>query len=1272
MADLRQAVEKLIEAGYSDDDIANIVDQIKWNTSKMINAGKTDEEIESEIGQWKFEKDGQQLPLFGTSIAPAASTPTPASGPNLATSNVASPAGTRAEDLSAEEKQRFMQQTEAGGLNKLETIPEQFTDITNLLTGGIYSIVARGLSKALGNTVLAKTPGMLREALDWQTMGASNLPSFAKNVYKGYKAQPKTMGDIAERMETSGTKVVPGTTTVARKVEPPLPNILGTVDNTARQITTVGKGTVGSYSDTIESELNRLRGTPLDRLENARQSPLGQLALKEDLLEQQGKPDTSAVYNINNSSLNYLEGQLERVDAQRNALANAIGHMKPNSKAPATNLLTRLETEAQTIRDEITQLRMQQNELLPIMVRDEQAKKAATDLAIIEQETIRAGRQFLLNPPVSERALPRTTPSPKEMSDINQQVLKGGREFLAEDIKPSDLYDPPIKGGYQGSTHGQSWNDLKWSHDKERLEKIRKQIVLDVGSNIRLEDGSVGKIMGMRGDGAIRIKNTKTNKEVYISPQSAQTSIIRNVAGEPEIVNNQLKVGRITEGASITNDKKALDDIDTPAIAATDVATGGDIIATVRASGGGGLSSLNTPVKPPRNARGSATGNATSGTQATSPTGGQNAPTGNVGANSPISSISGPSTGGPAPQLGYNYFSYTIPTYKVAMDYELKSGVPVFSKLYRLGREASDNFMSMKLDWGEKVDKIFKKEGLFRQSKKNREEHNKITQILEQIHSNDVNQAVATLAQRTGGSIKNTRIAVELRKLYDEAAAQGSIDPAMYLEYYSPRRQVPDDAIFNFLKQKTTDYMPFFQHPRAQNAQLLPREENALLLAHKYFDSWSRSKYLNTWHKDVAMPILDNANVIPNDTARKYFNNYMFDVMRYPRENAVEFNDRMYGLINTMGTVLGKQHLADDLVKKFGDERIGEVLGDKALSLQYKSFLGYRPIAALKNATQRIFALPFLSSGHIPMSGEANLIRGRYLAATKEGKEKVVRSGIVGTYQELDNLSQKIGKRITDPMHMYQKVEATNRGSIYLPIHDNILNDFKAGKSVDEVARHVNLHLYPELIQNKFKDMYSQGMVRDVREGLTDNAAHFLADWAQLITQFPYEKGGGPELFRQSPIWKQFGAFQSWSLFTLDYLSQNVADVLHHPINQRQKLYFLGKMYTYYTLLDAAMENAFDIKFHSNPAFGSPQDPLGSPTGQAARALMELSYSTVRMAQMDVMDERDAEYEYLDRLQAQSLGRLKSLSTPGIVRDIKNWTGEDSIIDSVGKVMGLD
>lgn len=1231
MPNLSDAVDTLIANGYSDDEIKKTVQAIRDHTDTLIKQNKTDDEIEGILSQTTIHgKDKtQRVPLFR---------PVQPTGP------------VRAENLSPEEKAKFRQQTEGSGLEEPSFLSELVNPI-NALTGGLNSLVARGVSRLIPNSVIARTPGVLREALDWQTMGASNLPSVAKNIYQGYKAAPKTMAEQAAKMEKSGARLVPGTNQVA-------PNITGEVDDIGRQIISTGKGTIGQYSDEIEREIARRGGrTPLETIENIRQSRGGGLALAEDLAEQAKVPDPRVTFNINNAKLHHLEGQLDEVTKQYNTLSRSIGALKEESRTPATNVLNKLQGEMQGLKDEITAVRLEQNNLMPVVVRTEEARKLALDDAIRQEETLQAGYKFLLDPPTSDKQLPHG-PLPKEIVDeINEEQVRRGRQWLSENINPNDFKQPDIKGGFITGIDDPNANYLlPIEMEKDRFAKLGKQIVLDVGSTIRLENGNVGRIAGMNKDGLIRIVDKK-GKEILVNPMSAKSSIIRNIAGEPEIINGKLKVGPIdSSGHSGLGDRKAFDKLDTPGLTRKDVETGDALASRIISSKSNGLSSLNDEAGTRINPQNGLLTNERGG-------GGIKGPTPSKDALKRQSSAS--------PPVIDTLLYKARPTYRVALDFETKTGIPTFSKLYRYGREASDNYMTMKLDWSDRVDQIFKKEGLLSFTKGNKEAQNRISGLLEKIGTDDLGTAPGVLASRLGGNVKETRVAMELRKIYDEAFKKGAIDPEQYLQYYSPRRLVPDEPLFNFLKRKTMDYEPFFKHHRTGN--LMPREENSLILAHRYFDSWSRGKYLNRWYEDVANPMLNNAEVIGNDTARKYFTNYMFDVMRYPRESAVETSDRMYTLVNnTIGKLMGNQQLADDIIKKFGAERMGEVMGDKLLSLQYKAFLGYRPIPALRNATQRIFAIPFLQSGRIPFSGEGNLLRGRALAATTEGMDKIVASGIGGSYQELEAIAERIGRRFTSPMHGYQKVELLNRGSIYLPIHDNILADFKAGKSLSEVSKHVNLHLYPELIQNEFKSLYSAGKVKDVREGLSDNAAHFLGDWAQLMTQFPYEKGGGPEWFRSSPVAKQVGAFQSWSLFTADYLSMMAKDIAKDPIGQRQKIYFLGKMFAYYTALDAAMEHALGISFHSNPVDSLPQTITGSPSAQVIEGLLKLTSSTARKMKADLIGERKSEYKFLDRQQAEGLSKIQNAFTPGIVRDINKITGEKDLLSSVKKLTGLD
>src|SRR3990167_4530634 len=78
--DMRGAASKMIDAGYSDDDIRTVLDAVKGEASKLIDDGLSDAEIEQKIGRTKFrDKSGQDAPLFA--VAPEPTPPPPKTKP---------------------------------------------------------------------------------------------------------------------------------------------------------------------------------------------------------------------------------------------------------------------------------------------------------------------------------------------------------------------------------------------------------------------------------------------------------------------------------------------------------------------------------------------------------------------------------------------------------------------------------------------------------------------------------------------------------------------------------------------------------------------------------------------------------------------------------------------------------------------------------------------------------------------------------------------------------------------------------------------------------------------------------------------------------------------------------------------------------------------------------------------------------------------------------------------------------------------------------------
>jgi len=276
----------------------------------------------------------------------------------------------------------------------------------------------------------------------------------------------------------------------------------------------------------------------------------------------------------------------------------------------------------------------------------------------------------------------------------------------------------------------------------------------------------------------------------------------------------------------------------------------------------------------------------------------------------------------------------------------------------------------------------------------------------------------------------------------------------------------------------------------------------------------------------------------------------------------------------------------------------------------------------------------------------------------QEALAKAHSSGIFGAASEF--VTNPAKGRLSS-LRMFQNADSGNRLVTYVPLHDDILSASRQGKSFQQVAKDVNLHLYPETVRKRFQQLYEGGLVFDVRKQVQNNAAHFLPDFAQLMTQFPYEKGGGIELFRKSPLLKQTGVFQSWALFQADYLGNLVADMVKGG-NKIKDMSRLAEMLALFYMLDVGFSQGLGLDYEMNPFASIPSGIPGTqaPVVQTVATGLTAVALKVKQLQEEIITGRENQFAQWEITRAKNkfLGSMASF-VPGVVpgREIGRITG---------------
>lgn len=608
------------------------------------------------------------------------------------------------------------------------------------------------------------------------------------------------------------------------------------------------------------------------------------------------------------------------------------------------------------------------------------------------------------------------------------------------------------------------------------------------------------------------------------------------------------------------------------------------------------------------------------------------------------------------------------PTWRVASAYERETGIRTFSELYLNGRRASKQNLDFINGVEPAIQDIFGKNYGFTRPK--REFNDRVTGILENIQgvrpngnvvfrtgageTISIEAPLATMAQRMGVGLDEARTAVQLRQFYDTFARSGRfIDGDRYLQFYSPRLSptAPGER-FKLFRAFTSDEQVFFQKPRTGDPFGI--ETNALVLAQRYARAASTVQFTRPFTQQVADPII---NQIVDPTTKAFFQHYVQDVIGAPRDAAVAMNAKVFRFVNNRIAPWFPE-TAETLIKKFSDERIGEAAFNKLSSYQYKVFLGFRPLPMLRNWTQRMYA--------IPLVGNRRLVRGQgfLMQRNAAAREKVVASGILGPASEFINdvkgagrFSIKLGgveRPLGRPLGGYQAMDAGNRASIYVPLSDDINTLFKSKAPFEKVAKEVNLRLYPEVVRDRFEELYRAGQVFDPRDQIANNAAHFLPDMAQLMTQFPYERGGSLEAFRAGPLRRQFGVFQTWWLMNLDYLANLTKETFNPTVarsaGERAKdIARFVEMFGTLIAVDSMMGAALGFDFNVSPFTVFPTELRGGPVAAVVTETAALISQTVKKINRELINQRENQYaDHQLANAAKQVGRAAGSFVPGV------------------------
>lgn len=581
-----------------------------------------------------------------------------------------------------------------------------------------------------------------------------------------------------------------------------------------------------------------------------------------------------------------------------------------------------------------------------------------------------------------------------------------------------------------------------------------------------------------------------------------------------------------------------------------------------------------------------------------------------------------------------------LPYDAIMLKIEADTGLPVFNEFYYKGRINYNRKMDFLLEQADIKKKIFG--NYTRPFNKYIEGRERISDILEDVLSYNPKTEILEYKDSKGDIVsgkitdaimnrkwnpEEATIAAKLRDFYEKAYENGApIKETSYREFYNPKRYEndPNGRTAYFDKFRDNE-KAFFAHYRTGSDGPLPLIRDASILFDRYINEWATVNHMLKWQNEIARPLLERVanwknpgtNALSTDKPARYIEKYIRDVMGIPRDAASDTNYTAFKIIRD-NIEPHAPKLAKDLYSWLSKDRTAEVASSKLVGQMYKNVLGYRPIKMVRNGNQRLMAIPLMPNGL------TDITRGTGKLRTKAGQDKVLASGILGYVGDMTD--KGVGSKIYSPMRGWEAMEKGNRGSIYLSLHDGLINDYKSGMSVGDMAKKYHLNLYHEVRANKIKELYKSGKIGDVRTyGLVDNAAHYIGDAAQAMTQYWYDRGSGVEIFNSGPIAKQMGAFGTYPFLTKNYLSNLFKDAWNGP-NRTADLARIMKMMVYVTTIDNIIYNATGINLGSNPLTNLPSQLAGGPVPTGAYGAWQVVSGTLNNMFSNMFQDRDNEY----------------------------------------------
>ena len=512
------------------------------------------------------------------------------------------------------------------------------------------------------------------------------------------------------------------------------------------------------------------------------------------------------------------------------------------------------------------------------------------------------------------------------------------------------------------------------------------------------------------------------------------------------------------------------------------------------------------------------------------------------------------------------------PTMWIMQKLERDTGIPFMSFIYKQGRRGAIDLSNEMQNYNTFIKDTFNDAGIgssFRP--KHIRRRRLIAKFLEHESTSnmgnrakDITDQHRALANELGMNAKELRAAQVIRSQFFGNMVSGKVqgglfsdtgmDPSRFLQGYLPRLRDMNklspqeynkmlDTMRGELKGKVHD---FFLNERTGN--LTKTIDDPMVAMKLYARGVKQTKHLGPWKAQVDA-MLESGAITGN--AKAFTEKYRDAVLSTPTPGVLKINDFVRGLAQSVDYNFIQNRKASSNVRKGAETLVNYMNSNRFMndlaSVQYNLTLSYSPMSVIKNHTQKM--LTGMIHGYDAM--------GKAWAEYKvnpESKAMVDGAGLTTTpvaYGEAMNPKHitfgkamkskkdfwKYTKQSVRPLGSYGRSDLSNRAAAYIASVDRFEAAFKKHGYTKAFFKAVDMDLLDPIIQRDVLHRIQRGNV-NVRNGKKvsktgqskfdyESGAHVYADYIQLITQFPYEAGGSPMMFRGAakPV---LGVFQTW------------------------------------------------------------------------------------------------------------------------------------------------